>query len=62
MTDKEKLDALFEYTLDAERYWRKRAKDGFDKYVCAYHLMAIQDILQFAEMELGMPYKQLPLN
>lgn len=62
MTDKEKLDALFTYALDAERYWRQRVKDGFDKTICAYHLMAIQDILQFAEIELDMPYKQLPLE
>lgn len=62
MTDKEKLEALFDYTLDAERFWRQRLKDGWNEHDCFYALTALQDILQFAEMTLEMDYKQLPLE
>ena len=62
MTDKEKLEDLFNYTLDAERFWRQRAKDGWNARDCFYALAAIQDILQYAELSLGIPYKQLPLK
>lgn len=58
MTDTEKLNALVNYVIDAERYYLDNAKRGMIE--SGYKSMAIQDILSFMEYELGIEYVQLP--
>lgn len=59
MTDSEKLRELIIYTKDAERYWFDRVKKNFDKSNSIAKVMAVQDILQFAEISLGIDIKKI---
>ena len=56
VTDTEKLNALIEYIKDAERFYLERASKGIIN--SGIKSMAIQDILLFAEHELGIEYVQ----
>lgn len=59
MNDSEKLKELILYTKDAERYWFDRVEKNFDKSNSIAKIMAVQDILQFAEISLGIDIKKI---
>lgn len=59
MTDSEKLRELIIYTKDAERYWFDRVEKNFDKSNSIAKVMAVQDILQFAEISLDIDIKKI---